>query len=508
MTTKKRLILANILMVAVPVILAAVFAGVVLRTYGRNYVAPVLEMYAAENGVYSAQSVIYACREVLSSQEAWQKYDWYEDHGLVMTELTSPKMRMLERAMRDMGYHFEIAILDKVVYSNFLPEDRAYVAGHFGASLAGIESLSMTDAAGAVVKNGFGPDDERGSITAVFLTSRRAGVHGDSYVQKYVVVFLAVFLVFILLTVALTNYALSGVISRMILRPLRILKLGACEIAGGNLNSGLSYVKDDEFGDVCREFDRMRARLKESVSEKLRYESYRRELLLGISHDLRTPLTAIRGYAEGLMDGIADTPDKQKRYCQAIRNGTLEVEALADSLLLFSRLENRQYKYRRERVVLDEYLTGLIRQYGDAGGRLEWHYENRAPGLEAELDVQEIRRVFVNLFENSVRHASKDKTRVVVRVEEEAGQVKLSVADDGPGVAEEDLPHIFESFYRGDKSRTHPENGSGLGLAIARQIVAGHGGTIRAHNDGGLVVEIFLPASHPTKGTETECRRS
>lgn len=107
----------------------------------------------------------------------------------------------------------------------------------------------------------------------------RGGVRGDSYVQKYVVAFLAAFLIFILLTVALTNYLLSGAISRTILKPLRILKLGAREIAGGNLDFRPDYAKDDEFGDVCREFDRMRDRLKESVAEKLRYENYRRELL-------------------------------------------------------------------------------------------------------------------------------------------------------------------------------------------------------------------------------------
>ena len=503
MTIKKKLSLSNILMIAVPVLLAAAFAAAALRTYVHSYVAPVLEMYEAENGVYSAQNVIYACKDVLSSPEEWKKYDWYEDHGLVMSEQTSPKMKMLEETLRDMGYHFEIAISRKVVYSNFLPEDRAYIDRNFGPSLAGVESLSMTDGGGSIVKNGFGPERERGSITAVFLAKRRGGVRGDSYVQKYVVAFLAVFLIFILLTVALTDYLLSGAVSRMILKPLRILKLGAREIAGGNLDFRPDYAKDDEFGDVCREFDRMRARLKESVAEKLRYENYRRELLSGISHDLRTPLTAIRGYAEGLTDGVADTSEKQRRYCQAIRSGTMEVEALADSLLLFSRLENKRYRYRRERVLLDGWLDGLIRHYRAAsGGRLRLNYENRAPSFEAELDVQEMRRVFVNLFDNSVRHAGKDDVSVSVRVEAENGWAKIAVADDGAGVAADDLPHIFESFYRGDKSRAHHESGSGLGLAVARQVVEGHGGTIAARNDGGLTVEIRIPEAAAAKGAE------
>lgn len=121
MTIKKKLILSNILMIAVPVLLAAAFAAAALRTYVHSYVAPVLEMYEAENGVYSAQNVIYACKDVLSSPEEWKKYDWYEDHGLVMSEQTSPKMKMLEETLRDMGYHFEIAISRKVVYSIFCP---------------------------------------------------------------------------------------------------------------------------------------------------------------------------------------------------------------------------------------------------------------------------------------------------------------------------------------------------------------------------------------------------
>lgn len=181
----------------------------------------------------------------------------------------------------------------------------------------------------------------------------------------------------------------------------------------------------------------------------------------------------------------------------------MEVEALADSLLLFSRLENKRYRYRRERVLLDGWLDGLIRHYRAAsGGRLRLNYENRAPSFEAELDVQEMRRVFVNLFDNSVRHAGKDDVSVSVRVEAENGWAKIAVADDGAGVAADDLPHIFESFYRGDKSRAHHESGSGLGLAVARQVVEGHGGTIAARNDGGLTVEIRIPEAAAAKGAE------
>jgi signal transduction histidine kinase len=500
-TIRRRLLFSNVLMTAAPLLLSAVFVVVAFLTYGRNYVEPVVDMYESENGVYSAQSLIYACKEELSTRE-WEHYDWYEDNGLVMTEQTSKKMRMFEENLYHMGYHFEIAIHGKLVYSNFTDSDRRFVERHFGTALSSVQSMTLTSRDGAVVRNSFGPSDERGTVTAVYLPGR--GVKGArSYLEKYVIAFAVVLALFLIAAITVADYALSGYIARMFLRPLAALRSGARRIAAGNLDVKIGYSRDDEFGEVCREFDQMRLRLKDSVEEKVRYENYRRMLISGISHDLRTPLTLIRGYAEGLRDGVASTPDMKNRYCSAIIQSARDMEMLADSLSTLARLENNEYRYQLQPTRLEDWLRDVVEeQMPVLAEKALLIFRSTAPALCSAIDQKEMRRVFVNLFTNSIKYSGVRPVTITTSLHEKSGTAVIRVCDNGRGVADDDLPHLFEAFYRGDKARSHAGEGSGLGLAIVRHIVEGCGGTIRACNEGGLCVEITLPACDEPKEAE------
>ena len=491
MTIRRKLILSNMLMTASPLLLV-IGAALIFSAYGRDYIEPVVNMYRSEQGVYSAQSLIYACKEELSTRE-WEHYDWYEDNDLVMAEQPSKKLRMFEQNLHDMGYHFEIAIHDKVVYSNFTDADRRFASLRLNGALRGLQSLSMTADGGAMVRNTFGPEDEPGTVTAVYLPGRgRAGER--SYIEKYVITVAAVLLLLLIAAITVTDYALSGAVARMFLRPLADLRSGLRRVADGNLDVTVDCCRDDEFGEVCREFDQMRLRLKDSVNEKRRHENYRRMMISGISHDLRTPLTSIRGYAEGLRDGVASTPEMRHRYCRAILRSASDMSLLADSLSLLARLENRQYSYRLETTELNGWLKDLTEEQAPSFvGRAMLDCRCSAEKLHVDVDRGELRRVFVNLFENSVKYAHRRPVKIEVALEETDGLARICVADNGKGAAEDDLPHLFEPFYRGDKARSRYGDGSGLGLAVVRQIVEGCGGTVGAFNDGGFCVEMKFP---------------
>ena len=509
MTIRNRLILSNILMIGIPLLLAALFAAATYHAYGPRYLRPVLEMYDAEEGVYSVQNILYSYRDELARIDVKPPEDGGDDDlkDRVKEAVRSfPELPRMERELAGMGYRFQITVEGEAAWHNLTGEERRYFFKNFNNPFDGRGSLTMGDGRGSVVSNGFKIGGKDCAISAIHLKEGlKEGLKGEegtagprvrSYFERYIVTLGAAFLAFILVTVIATDLVLSGRVSRMILRPLGILNEGTRRIAGGDLDFRLDYEREDEFGAVCREFEAMRARLKASVEERLRYEAYRKDLIVGVSHDLRTPLTSIKGYAEGLRDGIAETEERRQRYCAAIHRRALDMEALVDSLSVLARLEDGRFHYRPERVDVGAWLRQVVQEYRAMEGRLRLSIEDRCPGAVAELDLQEMRRVLVNLFENSARHGGAGNVRVLCRRGD--GRIEISVSDDGPGVPEEDLPRLFESFYRADRSRTSP--GSGLGLAIARQIVEGHGGTIRAYNDGGLTVVIDLPEADDRLG--------
>lgn len=477
MTVKKKLVLSNIIMILVPVLFAVIFFLIAADTYMHPYWDPIEDMYQTGNGAYTVQSLIYSYKSVFTAKESKRNLmDFEEEIG-------------------GLGYQFGLIRDNEIVYNSLTDEEMAAVSRYLPNSGTGTGSCTLNTQECSIVENTFSGSDGNASVIAVCMNGSSASVKQESYLRKYIISFVILFAVCCFAVVALTNFLLSRWIASIVLKPLDILKKSSREIGAGNLDAKPQYDKPDEFGEACREFDEMRIRLKESVETRLRYEKYRRDLIDGISHDLRTPLTSIRGYVEGLKDGIADTEEKREHYYDAIQLRTGNMEALVDSLSTFARLENKRYRYHLQPVDMDEYLRQFTREYHDEAQRkrLEVLYDNYAAKTEVMADLQEIHRVFVNLFENSIKYGKESEAAVRITLRNSGNSLEIQIADNGPGVPDSELELIFNSFYRGDRARTNPENGSGLGLAIVKQIIEGHTGTIRAYNDQGLVMQIMLP---------------
>ncbi|MDO4262458.1 MAG: HAMP domain-containing sensor histidine kinase [Eubacteriales bacterium] len=490
LTIKKKIALSNILMVLIPILFTAAVITVCLHTSLGSYWYTLESMYDDENGVQFAQSLIYTYQK-----ELWE-YNWGEN-GKRSPELEqSDEMTHLEDRLSEMGYRFRITKNGTEIYSNLSEEDLRAGREVAGEAIDSAKTLTASRYEVSVIKNTFWHGEKAFCITAIH--PERSDGEAVSYVKNYLMNYVYGILAFFMLLTICVNGILWRWISRSILKPLHQLSLGTREIREGNLDGRMEYESRDEFGAVCRDFDEMREYLKESVNQRLKDEKRRKELITGISHDLRTPLTTIIGYLDGLMDGIADTPEKRMRYFQAIKTRAGNLVSLVDSLSEYSRLDVG-FRYHMEETDLKEY----VEQYLEASGpersnhQVEIRFRCGQGACLVRLDRMEFKRVFDNLLTNTVKYRTKDRSQVTIDLKEltEEELCELVFQDDGPGVPSESLEKLFDSFYRVDDSRNRTEKGSGIGLAVVREIVLGHGGTVKAENRGGLAIIIRIPTA-------------
>ena len=229
----------------------------------------------------------------------------------------------------------------------------------------------------------------------------------------------------------------------------------------------------------------------------LKEEESRKELLAGISHDIHSPLTSIRAYVEGLLDGIADTPAKQKNYLATIQKKTIEIDQMVRKLFLFSKMELGEYPYSPERMNAVKEIADFVEASAGDYRRQGLEIQTGSMPQEAviEADPTGFRSILTNLLDNSAKYKDKETGTVSITGRIEGTNMLLFVDDDGPGVPDEALPKLFDVFYRNDPSRKNPYQGSGLGLAIVWKTMERMGGTIHAENlsAGGLRMALEIP---------------
>lgn len=281
-----------------------------------------------------------------------------------------------------------------------------------------------------------------------------------------------------------------------ILTPIDDLVKAAQRVGEGDLSQPISCEDSAELEPVMIAFNNMQEHL---ISERERIEAYeksRTDLVAGISHDLRTPLTAVKGYIKGLQDGIANTPEKQARYLEIAYRRTGDVERLLHQLFLFSKMETGNLELNRENVDLEEVLQKTVydlnRELNAEQGYLVFE---AGEGLHpVSVDMEQLARILANLTENSMKYAGVSPVRMSLSLRREADGEHVLFSDNGQGVPEEALPMLFEEFWREDKARSGKKNkGSGLGLYIVRYLVEAHGGRVTAYNQDGLVIEMVFP---------------
>lgn len=292
-----------------------------------------------------------------------------------------------------------------------------------------------------------------------------------------------VFIILLLTAILLLLWIYAGVNV-----PLNKLRKATHNIAEGNLNFILDEAGDDEIGDLCRDFEEMRQRLLESTEEKLEYDRESKELISNISHDLKTPLTAIKGYVEGLMDGVADTPQKQERYIRTIYNKVNDMDRLINELTFYSKIDTNRIPYTFNKINVKGYFEDCCEEVGvelESKG-FDFTYLNSVDEeVEVIADAEQIKRVINNIISNSVKYMDKDKGRIDIRVKDVGDFVQIEIEDNGRGIGQKELPNIFERFYRTDASRNSTLGGSGIGLSIVRKIIEDHGGKIWASSTLG-----------------------
>lgn len=291
----------------------------------------------------------------------------------------------------------------------------------------------------------------------------------------------------------------SLITSKTIVKPIRKIAQGAEEIARGNLDYEIDYESTNELGETVNSFNDMRLRLKESIDKKNKAEQERRVLVAGIAHDLRTPLTSAKGYAEGLLDGIADTPEKKERYIRTICQSINHTERILDDLLTISRLELNGYEMNLTDVKAKEFLDDGVEEIKERLFKNDFDFEyecNCSDNAIISIDVDRFIRVIRNIVSNSIKYTRDGiKGKVMLTLNEFERSVIIEISDNGIGVDRESLPNIFDTMYRADPARTRVTDGSGLGLSVCKQIVELHNGSIwaRSKPGEGLTVFISLP---------------
>lgn len=238
------------------------------------------------------------------------------------------------------------------------------------------------------------------------------------------------------------------------------------------------------------------------MAEYKKYEDNRRELIAGISHDLRTPLTSIKAYLEGIETGVASTPEKQHRYFSTIKSKTNDLEHIINQLFLFSKLDIGEYPVNMQKIdlgrTLADMLAELTDEYGRRGLLITQGRDDDAPFVEnvfVNADYLQLRNVIINILENSVKYKNTEQGLLEVNCSVFGNMAAITLTDNGPGVPREALDKLFDVFYRTDPARNNEKKGSGLGLAIADKTIRRMGGTIHAElpENGGLSVIIQLP---------------
>ncbi len=296
-------------------------------------------------------------------------------------------------------------------------------------------------------------------------------------------------------TLLIVNRVLSRGLLRTIQRSLDELSHGLRRLREEDLAFRLPDHAEDEFSAVRADFNATAQRLQQLVEQERQSEHNRQELLAGISHDLRSPLTSIRAYAEGLLDGVAQTEESRTQYLTIIRDKTRDIQGLVNKLFLFSRMDLGRNEDHPEPVSLAEELTlfaqALAPEYAEKGLTLHLDIPRDAPG-RVLADPETLRRVAGNIVENSAKYGAAN---LHISLRQQPAFVSVTFADDGPGVPPEALPHLFDAFYRADPARNEKIAGSGLGLAIVSRAVRNMNGRIIAKNrpTHGLLLEIQLP---------------
>lgn len=289
---------------------------------------------------------------------------------------------------------------------------------------------------------------------------------------------------------------LSLFFSRLISKPLVKMNKAALAMAGGNYQQRVDIQSNDEIGLLANSLNTLASRLQEKISQLEQQEQIRGEFVTNVAHEIKTPLTVMQGFTETMIDGLVKTEKERDEYLRNILDEINRLKRLVNELLDLKRMEEGHFDFDQEPCDLQEIIDQVQRKLSqlavEKGIQLKINVEKKLPFVSCNSD--RIERVLINLIANAIRHTPTGG-KIEIFVTPKANQVHLRISDTGEGIAPEDLPLIWERFYKGDKSRVRTQGGTGLGLAIVKRIVEGHGGQINVESkiNQGTTFNIVLP---------------
>lgn len=472
MTIKRRLLISHLAMFVMPLVMAAVIilsaaGAVMLFIKGGNHV------YVESGDQYShASEILYY--NVFHGQTTQKGIDDTASYDWIVQAL-DPEQNLIVLMKGDgVIYQYGNEALSGMI-KNMPPKETIHEYKHPDKgtyiSITGHEFRSLRKRT------------VEGVPYYLYFVSRQAPHGTDDRLEAVSAGMLVFILVAIIAVIGFTSWFLADFMIRRILPPLEELKQGAEKIQAGDLNIHLAHEGKDEFSPVFGAFNLMAKELSASLKEREREEQSRKELIASISHDIRTPLTAIKAYVEGLIDGVARTEEKKERYLQVIYKKTNELDDMIEQLFMLSKMDVGSRAVPMAPMDLSHFLAGLVEENRDAFQQKGMSVSYTGPShAEISGNPMLLERLLLNLWENSAKYKAGTTGHIGMTLTEEGGRVRLTVTDDGPGVPEEALPHLFEAFYRTDKARSQTGNGSGLGLAIVSRAMAMMHGTVRAEN--------------------------
>ena len=299
--------------------------------------------------------------------------------------------------------------------------------------------------------------------------------------MKYLVIAMAV-------TLIITSSLITAWINKDIYKPLKELSAAMQHIAEGDFDYHMTQVREDELGTLFENYEQMRLQLKENEEEKADNEKKSKELVSNISHDLKTPITSIKGYVEGIMDGVADTPEKMDKYIKTIYNKANDMDKLINELTTYSGIDSNKIPYHFHIINVSDYFSDCVEEVGlDLESKnIHLNYTNLAPADTCIVaDPEQLKKVINNIIGNSIKYMGHNNGVIDIRILDEGESVKIEIEDNGKGIPAKDIGNVFERFFRSDASRNSMQGGSGIGLSIVKKVIEDHGGYVWATSKEG-----------------------
>lgn len=485
MKLKNRLIIAFFVIILVPVMLT----GIALFALTQYQMAAIERTYNVPNVTYEtlSNSLQMISKSTLNDYEEIQKQvkenadqflnqDFLEQWGKKLEDKNS---YVIVRKGAELFYPEDNGEITKL-FEN-LPDYGEYMGESDTGVYIGNEVNAFVKQTDVIFS-----DNTKGSI--FIITSATEIIPQIKRMMIDLVIAIIAILIF-------TAALLTMWIYRGISTPLNHLREATQKIKEGNLDFTLDAEGDDEISELCRDFEDMRKRLKETAEENVAYDRESKELISNISHDLKTPITAVKGYVEGIMDGVANTPEKMERYIKTIYNKANEMDRLINELTFYSKIDTDRIPYTFNKIKVANYFSDCKEEIALdlANKNIDLAYFNYVDeDVMIIADAEQLKRVINNIIGNSVKYMDKPKGYINIRIKDVGDFIQVEIEDNGPGIAVKDLPLIFDRFYRADASRNSARGGSGIGLSIVRKIIEDHGGKIWANSKLGTGTIMFF----------------